>query len=633
MVTEETSAENSDKNSLHSPLSPNKEVVNQWESLPPDVSYPSQPIGANSKLLYEETNVAQPSKGILTKNSFPVTSSGMHNTAPKHFFSPLKTNHNFDSFNLPTVPNRVTSFSTPEQGTNLQNFNIIPEKYPQSEIVPITPFGTPKPRMKLNLEPYIETSPDIIIQSNQEQLPRDSFVNGGNLDELLHDIETISNDILSISNQNISGCLQEITENEITQASILELNQEDDINGVKPYKTELNVVLLPKPMPLIGFDKYQNIKSSMDSLDTFKKSSETLDFCDNTTLPMPDSTHTETPDGAVSNLIQQNSNPFFDNFDPNQNCNYFSDRYNLGFKKELYNYNSCHNSSTSLLPTKLLEKHEAEEKQQCGNIHSDKEDKKVEESTAGKEDKNAINSKSKRTRKVSIYFKGKKDKIARTFSLDPSKLLSSSKHHNNHSETSKPESFEKAHNSNKQPEPTNTSTSKDPATIASSNTANTNSVNTPSSTNPTEHDTKKDSDNKNSSDSKASNYSKHRKSSSTSPERKHLHVKLDECDANKKKGHKKRHKKSERRLPNRKNSLGGEKFREQRSISICTDKSNILDHKFGNNYDDFYTTSERDRSHSLSSCETINSRKMSHVPTLAVAGKIPWFGCWGNGCL
>lgn len=606
VVTEETSAENSDKNSLHSPLSPNKEVINQWESLPPDVSYPSPPVGINGRLLNDESNVVQQPKGILTKNSFPVT-------PPKHFFSPLKPNHNFD-----TVPNRVTSFSTPERSTNLQNLNIIPEKYPQSEIVPITPFGTPKPRPKLNLEPYIETSPDIVIQSNQEYLPRDSFINGGNLDELLQDIETISNDILNISNQNVSGGNQEIT-----QASILELDQEDDdTDGVKPFKTELNVVLLPKPMPLIGFDKYQNIKSSMDSLDTFKKSTETLHFCDNTTLPMPDSMNTAT----VSNLTRQNSNPFFDNFDPNQDYNYFSDRYNLGFKKDLYNYNSCHNSSTSLLghnnkPTKLLEKNEMEEKQQCSNENNDKEEKKVEESTTGKDDKNVINSKSKRTRKVSIYFKGKKDKIARTFSLDPSKLLSSSKHHNNQGETSKLESFEKAHHSNKQSE------SNDPTTITPSNT---NHINT--STNPTEHDTKKDSDNKNSSDSKASNYSKHRKSSSTSPERKHLHVKLEE-DANKKKGHKKRHKKSERRLPNRKNSLGAEKFREQRSLSICTDKSNILDHKFGNNYDDFYTTSERDRSHSLSSCETINSRKMSHVPTLAVVGKIPWFGCWGNGCL
>lgn len=35
-------------------------------------------------------------------------------------------------------------------------------------------------------------------------------------------------------------------------------------NGLKlnerPYKSELNVVLMPNPMPLIGFDKYRNIQ-------------------------------------------------------------------------------------------------------------------------------------------------------------------------------------------------------------------------------------------------------------------------------------------------------------------------------------------------------------------------------------
>lgn len=28
----------------------------------------------------------------------------------------------------------------------------------------------------------------------------------------------------------------------------------------KPFKSELNVVLMPNPMPLIGFDKYRNIQ-------------------------------------------------------------------------------------------------------------------------------------------------------------------------------------------------------------------------------------------------------------------------------------------------------------------------------------------------------------------------------------
>lgn len=135
------------------------------------------------------------------------------------------------------------------------------------------------------------------------------------------------------------------------------------------------------------------------------------------------------------------------------------------------------------------------------------------------------------------------------------------------------------------------------------------------------------SDAKNSTDSKASldRDKKHsRKSSSTSPERKH--------HSHDKKSHKKHNKKSDRHLSARNNrSRSADRIQNRdRSFSICTDRSHILDHRFGH-YDDF-TNSERERTNSLSSCDSIKSRKNS-LSNFKVGEKIPWFGCWGNGCI
>lgn len=74
-------------------------------------------------------------------------------------------------------------------------------------------------------------------------------------------------------------------------------------------------------------------------------------------------------------------------------------------------------------------------------------------------------------------------------------------------------------------------------------------------------------------------------------------------------------------------------FRE-RSFSVCTDRSIPLDHRLGLGMGFIADESDRERTNSLSSCDTAdNMRKMSTFSNVHLGGKVPWCGCWGNGCL
>lgn len=125
---------------------------------------------------------------------------------------------------------------------------------------------------------------------------------------------------------------------------------------------------------------------------------------------------------------------------------------------------------------------------------------------------------------------------------------------------------------------------------------------------------------------------KTRKSSSISPDRKHMHVR-----------HEKKHRKHRRseKVRQRRSTLSNDRFHRERSYSVCTDRSNILDHRLGYGFHsgysvyDEYLNSDRERTNSISSCETtVHRRKMSNLRTFpSNQGKIPWCGCWGNGCL
>nr|CAH7717925.1 unnamed protein product [Callosobruchus chinensis] len=114
-------------------------------------------------------------------------------------------------------------------------------------------------------EPMDKSAADLIVKIDNQTFSNglvfsnttpshSTFSNGGNLEELLHDIESISQDILKISNLQ-RGANEQRTCQQRDDAPRQEENQEE-----KPYKSELNVVLMPNPMPLIGFDKYKEIK-------------------------------------------------------------------------------------------------------------------------------------------------------------------------------------------------------------------------------------------------------------------------------------------------------------------------------------------------------------------------------------
>lgn len=130
--------------------------------------------------------------------------------------------------------------------------------------------------------------------------------------------------------------------------------------------------------------------------------------------------------------------------------------------------------------------------------------------------------------------------------------------------------------------------------------------------------TTSESDTKNNTESRKTveNDKKPKKSASVSPDRK----KKDD-----KKG--KKHKK-ERTRP-RRATVTSLDSRDQRarSHSVNTERSNT----YGGSYFlyDDYMNSERD---SMSSSETLKTRQMN-FSTVSMSGKVPWCGCWGNGCI
>ncbi|CAH0549357.1 unnamed protein product [Brassicogethes aeneus] len=410
-----------------------------------------------------------------------------------------------------------------------------------------------------------KSSSDLIVkidnqdfdQINFSNTPsRSTFSNGGNLEDLLNDIESISQK----QGQNILE--------EIHHPNMDNLVMENGTNDEqKPYKSELNVVLMPNAMPLIGFDKYRNIQKSFESLNN---------------QPIEDLSASQ----QNLSLIPQDvdSNPFFfGNFKDNYvNTDYFSMRY---------------------IPENYDGKTAQEQLHSSGQVSSENEEILKFKTSQGKENTENVEKKSPKmslTKKVSIHFKGKKDKTkssSKTSQDFDAKLSDKSKSF--HQQTPSIESRNK-----------------------SSEIGNTVEPNTPnSSDSKTSVDKKLSNEKKDANEKISKEKDKDRKSISTSPDRKQK-----EGDHKK---HKK-HKKSDRTKG--RNSLAVEsRIYRDRSYSVCTDRS--LDHRMNLGgsfimYDDY---SDRN---TLSSCESLNPpRKMSTISNVPLNGKVPWCGCWGNGCL
>ncbi|RZC33212.1 MIP-T3 domain containing protein [Asbolus verrucosus] len=488
VVPEENSTENSDKTSI----TRNSIANDQWNCdnvIKPDQSYPP----------YEKAS------------TLPVT------PPPKNFFSPIKPSKSCEQFytSEKLVSTNATSF--------YQNMVLVPKP----EEVPA----------------MAKTETDLIVKTdnhafNNGASSRSTFSNGGNLEELLNDIETISQDILKITNDQ--GQQQQ----------------------AKPFKSELNVVLMPNPMPLLGFDKYRNIHNSFDSLHS--KSAEKL----------PNQNEPLTSPPVTSPNVEHN--PFY--FGPvDNNSDFFNARYNPENFDKTPTLGGSKTNLLDLTSSELISSENEENlKFQTTKLETPKppeEEKKIPKLSI--------------RRKVSIHFKGKnkslKSPTDKKHSIFDIKFGSSDKHQKTPSLESR-----------------KSTTDAEPKTPTSS-------------------------DSKTGSDRKKIDEKKQRKSTSVSPDRKHVHVK-DE------KKHKK-HRKSERMKSRRGTITSMDRLHRERSFSVCTDRSNAMDHRYGVFYDDYGLHSERERTNSLSSCDTVKTRKMSNISNIPLNGKVPWCACWGNGCI
>ncbi|GJQ77956.1 hypothetical protein Trydic_g2317 [Trypoxylus dichotomus] len=643
VVPEENSTENSDRNSNRASL-PNENWNNEKNIIKPDQSYPS------FEALSKSTTLPQ---------------MGLEQRVPKHFFAPIKTSKSCgDSMNnqflLPTLNQNIFESQSQHLLPNMDDFrsNFLGSNVCTTRIHPVFEGDT---RNMTAMTPVSKSSTDLIVKMDNKSfstLTNSSFSNGGNLEQLLNDIESISQDILKLSNPNLSyngegeQFDQEIQSPPKPFDAIPENCEVPPPN--KPYKSELNVVLMPTAMPLIGCDKYRNIQSSLESIRS--KSMENLPsqnfpieirttpdiFYPPQTIASPLGYMANTPNVLVSSHDTASSeNPFFfGNASPND---YFDNRYNpdnyinttLSTGIEKNKKSDVCNSKTNLLELNSEQvSSENEENLKFKTSKNEKEDDKGVRNEKKAETKKPESKTPKLSirRKVSIHFKGKKDK--KNKSLDQLDLKPSATPEKKHSlfdikftttENRQKESLQKTpsvdskKNSMENGLEVKTSITPDPK--RNSNETKIPGIEGKLAENIAGPDTAKTQEKKAGA-----------KSASVSPERKHVHVKEES-----KKSHKK-HKKGDKK--NRRSTVSAEKFYNdrflrERSFSVCTERSNMLGMGLNSAfsmYDDC-PISDRERTNSLSSCGTIKLRKMSNISNFPISGKIPWCACWGNGCL
>ncbi|CAH1164779.1 unnamed protein product [Phaedon cochleariae] len=635
VVTEETSAENSELPSNRTSLAYQETV------LQPDQSYPDYQISRSHTL------------PALEKS-------------PTHFFSPIQTSKSFDdnSFNhqiqgqlfpeeaYPEEPTqdimypgeRAQDTLYPEElyrnGFGSASGNL-PEDFQSRKIVRTDAncFYQNMVLVSKRLEPEIEvqamekSSSDLIVKLDNRDFgnsaSRSTVSSGGNLEQLLNDIESISQRG-SNEHAEFNGLSEGInTKTEILQDPSMKENGEDPTE--KPFKSELNVVLMPNPMPLIGIDKYRNIQRSLESLNA--KPLEELSVSNQNLCVIPPPKHLlDSPIipnsapaiGVHSGNHDPEANPFFfGNFKNNYvdseqfGMKYGSDNFfrethqKLDASRLEKNCGSRTNLIDIISPDQAFTENEENLKFKTTKTQNSDSEKPKEEA---KSDKLSIR------KKVCIHFKGKKDRSKKPFFNSDSsipKTPDERKHPlwNSRDKIAPPET----------PSTESRKFVLEPKTTSSSDSKTSNDKKIGQLE-------KKDSG----SDKKESgNEKKTTKSSSASPERKHVQLKEDVTVGGKK--HRKHKRTTDRARLRRQSTLAdqGRSFRE-RSYSVCTDRSNMLEHRlgFGSSlyFDEF--SDDRERTNSQSSCETAeNARKMSMMPNVPLSGKVPWCGCWGNGCL
>ncbi|KRT86224.1 hypothetical protein AMK59_1077, partial [Oryctes borbonicus] len=641
VVPEENSTENSDRNSNRASL-PIENWNNEKNIIKPDQSYPS------FEALSKSTTLPQ---------------IGQEQRVPKHFFAPIKTSKSCgDSMNnqflLPATNQNIYESQSQYLLPKIDDFrsNFLGSNVCTTRIHSVFENDTNNTN---SMTPVSKSSTDLIVKMDNKSfstLTNSTFSNGGNLEQLLNDIESISQDILKLSNPNLSynGEDEQFRQEAQTPPKPFDTIPENcEVPPPnKPYKSELNVVLMPTAMPLIGFDKYRNIQSSLESI-----RSKSMENLPSQNFPIEVRTTPEifyppqaTPLGYMANTpnvmvsshdTASSENPFFfGNASPND---YFDNRYNpdnyinttLSTGIDKIKKSDVCNSKTNLLDLNSEQlSSENEENLKFKASKNEKEDEKGVKSEKKPEIKKPESKTPKLSirRKVSIHFKGKKDK--KNKSLDQLDMKTAAPAEKKHSlfdikftttENKQKENLQKAPSvdskKNSIENGLEMKTSTTPDSKRNSNEAKIPGLEgKPAETIP-------GSDNSKPQEKKGG-----AKSASASPERKHVHVKDDG-----KKSHKK-HKKGDKK--NRRSTVSAEKFYNdrflrERSFSVCTERSNMLGLGFNSAfsmYDDC-PISDRERTNSLSSCGTIKLRKMSNISNFPITGKIPWCACWGNGCL
>ncbi|XP_049824601.1 dual specificity protein kinase splA isoform X2 [Aethina tumida] len=586
VVPEEPSTENSDRTSARNSL-PNDNWYDN-NVIQPDQSYP----------IYEN---------VPKSRTLPV-----QDRSPRHFFSPIQTSKSCDEMRTDQLypgqyysdadRNYVSKKIVNTSANNIyQNITLVPKSALERPELHGMEKTTTDLLVKMDNVPFGTSSENGLVYTNTPS--QSTFSNGGNLEELLKDIESISQEILRISNLQRGGQQQQ---------PVQEPAQHEE---QKPYKSELNVVLMPTAMPLIGFEKYKNIQRSFESLN--QQPLEDLSASQQNLCLLPPEIHQppdvqflttpafgEPPPLSVSPLPpppppqEPDNNPFFfgnlkDNY---VNSDYFHMRYNpdnfLVTPKE--NDKEVKKSKSNDASSEQVSS-ENEENLKFKTTKPEKPEADLKEETQ----ETAKSPKLSIRRKVSIHFKGKKDKKK--------------------AEAEKPDTKKHSIFDIKFGDKSKGLHQKTPSIESKKSTTETSNVEPKT---PTSSDSKTSLEKRNSQmDKKEPSEKKGRKSASVSPDRKHVHVK--EEDQHKK--HKK-HKRSDRSKI-RRNTMSSidPRLLRERSYSVCTDRS--LDYRMGFAYDDSDRTS-------MSSCETMNTqRKMSTLSNVPLNGKVPWCGCWGNGCL